>query len=232
MGHITNQAEYKYAVTFVTNQARTLDAARQGGLGLNDEGMKELLVRGVAYIDAHKEMNATILVWLLEQLKTEQPLLRDDFPHASDSSLDWIKTIDDYKEASSERIKFYLRGESNSVNTKDASGKTLYQRFQERLAWVQTNKIRRVKNDQPTEPVAPVVLTPEQQAQADARKRLDAVYAKIDKSGGHDWQQKTIQFRLWLKNKVKELIREKRGIGFIEKHIDEAIREQEIGSIR
>ena len=232
MGYITNQAEYERAITFVTNQARTLDAARQGGLGLNDEGLKELLKRGVAYIDGHREMNVTILVAILDQLKAEQPLLRDDFPHANDSSLDWIKSIADYKEASAERIKFYLRSESNSDRTKDASGKTLYQRFQERLAWLQINKIHRVKNDQPAEPVAAAPLTPEQQAQADARKRLDAVYAKIDKSGGHDWQQRTIQFRLWLKNKVAELLKEKRGIAFIEKHIDEAIRTQENGSIR
>lgn len=227
-----NAGNQEPVIAHLVKLIKDLKLLRQtDNIGVNDGGERELATRALEFFDTYGKIDVHDLAEVINKIRDEHPTYRDDFPHASDSSLDWIKSIEDYKQASAERIKFYLRGESNSANTKDASGKTLYQRFQNRLAWLQTNKIHRVKNEQPAEPAAPV-LTPEQQAQADARKRLDAVYAKIDKAGGEDWQVATIRFRAWLKNKVQELIREKRGIGFIERHIDEAIRTQENGSIR
>ncbi|SRR6266404_3170207 len=195
--------------------------AMRNGIGLNGNGINWLGDVALAHFDQFGKIDLRRVIELADEARS-YAVFHDSYPHPGDPQLKGITSIEAARALSVEQLKM--------LNNNVAFSTGLHKRFNERLAWLQANNVHEVKPAEP-EPAAPVVLTPEQQAQADARKRLDAVYAKIDKAGGRDWEQKTIQFRLWLKNKVTELRREGRGINFIEEHIDKAIRKHELGTI-
>jgi len=219
-----NAQNQEQVIAHIVKLMKDLKLIRQSdNIGVNVNGEKELAVRALVHFDTYGKIDVHALSDVIKTIRVEHPTYRDDFPYHDDQQLKEITSIEAARALSVEQLRM-LTG-----NIAFSTG--LNKRFNERCAWLQANGIHETK-PVVSEPVAPVIMTPQQQAQADARKRLDAVYAKIDKAGGHDWQQRTIQFRAWLKNKVKELIAERRGIGFIEKTIDDEIHDQEIGSIR
>lgn len=222
MGFLNEQNKQK-AIDHCMTLIKQLKMIRQGSIGLSEEGESELAQRAMAHIDAFGTLDITRIAEIVDEVRAENVVNRDDMPHASDPQLKNITSIEAARGLSVNQLKML----TNDISLRSG----LNQRFNERYQWLVASNIHETKPVE-SEPAAPVVLSPEQQKRQEITQRLEAVYAKIDKAGGPDWQQKTIQFRAWLKNKVKELISEKRGIGFIEKHIDEAIRDQENGSIR
>src|SRR5260221_6641591 len=164
MGY-TNKAEYERAVKFVANQANLLEATLPSGLGLSDEGTMELLKRGVAYTSAYGEMNLPILRKILDQLKMEQPLLRDDVPFPADPNLKALLSIEDAQEMPKETLRRFLTAAGAN---KDATGTSALERFNARTQWLKSNNVHRKVEEAAPAPPQP---TPEQKIQTEVRER-------------------------------------------------------------
>src|SRR5260370_6054668 len=225
MGY-TNEAEYKHAVEFVANQANLLEATLPNGLGLNDDGTMALLKIGVAYIQQTGEMNIPTIRKILDQLKKDQPLMRDDVPFPDDPNLKRILSIEDAQEMPKETLRRFLTAAGAN---KDATGTSALERFNARTQWLKANNVhRKVEEAAPATPPP----TPEQKIQSEVRERIQAMADRINSSVGKGWNTRTAQFRKRLLNDANELLTKGRTLAYVEKYVAEQIRNHEIGSIR
>src|SRR6266404_6677682 len=225
MGY-TNEAEYERAVKFVANQANLLEATLPNGLGLNDDGTMALLKIGVAYIQQTGEMNIPIIRRILDQLKKDQPLMRDDVPFRSDRHLDFLTSIEAAQEMAKEKLRSFLQPVAAD---KDASGTSLLERFNARTQWLKANNVHRPKVEAAPAPPPP---TPQQKVEAEVKARIQAMADRINSSVGKGWNTRTAQFRKRLLGEANELLTGGRNLAYVEKYVAERIRDHENGSIR
>src|SRR5260221_786140 len=185
---------HEQAVKFTANQINLLEATLQGGLGLSYQGTTELLKRGVENIYACGEMNIPIIRRILDQLKKDQPLMRDDVPFPNDPHLDFLTSIEAAQEMPKEKLRKFLQPVAAE---KDASGTSLLERFNARTQWLKHNDVHRPE-EAPAAPTKP--LSEKEKAAAAAKAVVDAIKEEIDSIPGHspyaDSQRKRLHARL------------------------------------
>ncbi len=154
-------------------------------------------------------------------------------PHSGDVSLAWLKSIDDYLDdtpAIREKIANFCQPAARGEMTRDASGKTLSERFSDRVTWLKNNNVRRPKVEKVVDANP---LTEEQKRLNGVQSRLAALADRINRVVlDNPYSKKTFAFRASLHKKVDEMSKDRCTIGQVEAVIKAEIAQQESGSIR
>lgn len=150
-------------------------------------------------------------------------------PHASDKSLAWLNYIDDYVDAPKEKIARFCQPAARGEMTKDASGLTLGQRFDERVTWLQSRKVHRPKKEEQPEKA----LTPKERLAVESNEKWIALNNRINAFGGNRGYLKSVTtFRERLHRDLRSLIDEGKPFAECEAYIAREIKTREDGSIR
>ena len=150
-------------------------------------------------------------------------------PHASDKSLAWLTCIEDYVDAPKEKIARFCQPAARGETTRDASGLTLGQRFDERVTWLQSRKVHRPKKEEQPDKV----LTPKERLAVESNEKWIALNNRINAFGGNRGYLKSVTtFRERLHRDLRSLIDEGKPFAECEAYIAREIKTREDGSIR
>jgi hypothetical protein len=170
------------------------------------------------------DLNAVIIKLIdkglipLDQGKKTQ----DEMPHKDDPQLRWLDSVDAYKEASSDKIRKFLQPAASGEMTRDASKKTLKERFDERVTFLQQRNVRRAetRSTQPT----PRVESKGQQMHREILKSIDNL--------GPDHRNLILKTKERMRRQVSEMIQNKKSLEEITRFINSEIKDFQNGSIR
>ena len=166
-----NAQNQQQVIAHIVKLTKDLRLLRQSdNIGVNMDGENELALRALTHFDVSGKFDVHDLADIVQQIRTDYPTYRDDFPHFDDQQLKWLDSLDAINEASSEKIKRFMQP------TAIDSG--LYQRFNDRVGWLKENNVRRPKVDAVQEAAKP--LTPKEQAAAKVKAEIDAIKTEID----------------------------------------------------
>lgn len=150
-------------------------------------------------------------------------------PYPNDPNLRNIHTLEDIKEMSADQVRKFMQPVAWEV--KDADGTNAKSRFDARVSYIGTNRIKRMPAlEQPKE----VPLSKEQQRLHDADSRRDAIRSHINSRvlGGNKHSHRTIAFRASLHQKVDDLSKSGASIAQVESAIQAECDSITNGSIR
>jgi hypothetical protein len=227
MGYIKTEQERQTAIIRVKQLADNLNMLRSdvGGIGLSDEGINVAALKAMQNIDRFGFIDSHEFAKLVDSVKSEDIKYRTDMPHAGDQQLSWLTSIQSYRDASSEQIRKYLQPAAMGEMTRDASGKTLKERFDERVSWLHSNRVHAPKQQETVQPAAKP-LTEREQLVAKAKADVVAIRAEIDGLQPHYssyvQNQKTRLHKL-----LNELIGDHRGINEIKKVMARELRDRD-----
>jgi|SRR5215469_2938550 len=122
-------------------------------------------------------------------------------PHANDPSLKWLKSVEDYLEVEPEKVRRFTQAAAFAPSSKGASGKTLNERFNERVQFLQKHKIRRPE-EAPKTPAQEL----QEKASAELQGYIDECRSIIDGLRPQDFRSvgsRDGQMGLWAKGTTK-----------------------------
>jgi hypothetical protein len=171
--------------------------AMRDGLGLNKDGINWLGDAATAHFDQFGAIDLRRVIELAAEARG-YAVLRDDYPHPNDKNLSWLQSVEDIREASVDVMRRYSQPAAKGEMTRDSSGKTLNQRFNDRVLWLGQNNVHRAQEPVTTEAVKP--LTEQEKKAAADKANIDAIRKEIDDTPSHskyaDSQRKRLHARL------------------------------------
>jgi hypothetical protein len=191
-----------------------------GRYNLSDADQGVLMIRGMDHIQRGVPFNVEAVTAIVDAFPTST----NSMPHATDKQLDWLLSIEDYVEADREKIRRYLQPAALGEMTRDASGRSLKERFDDRVQWLQANKVRRAKEQVTAAPTKP--LTEREKLVAKANADVAAIRAEID-SIPNGYRAFVVKQKERLHRILNEMLAERKTIGEIKIVMERELREKD-----
>jgi hypothetical protein len=193
MGYITEQNK-KAVEDHIVSLMMDLKTMRNG-LGLNADGINWVGGAALDHFGQFGKVDLRRVIELADEAR-RYATFRDDYPHPGDKHLAWLQSVEDIREASVEKMRRFTQEAAKAEQTRDASGKTLYERYCARVLWLGENNVHRAP--EPVQEIRP--LTEKEKQAAAVKTDLDAIRAEIDAIPGYspyaDSQRKRLHKRL------------------------------------
>ena len=212
MGYLTAQNQQQ-VIAHIVKVTKDLKLIRQSdNIGVNVNGENELAVRALTHFDVNGKFDVHDLAGIVQQIRTELPKFRDDYPYPDEKNLEWLDSLEAIAEASKEMIRRFMQPA--------AIDNGLYKKFNTRVAFLQAEQIHRPK-EQPKE--EPKNLTPQEKVKAELDARYVHVKSTIN-SIGPSWNTRATRAREKLNGLYDDMVRKGDNIAKIEKTIAAEIR--------